>query len=94
MVTAILLMQVERTKVNDVATALAELDAVSEAYSVGGRYDVIAIVRTPTNEGLADLVTHRMNAIEGIRDTETLLAFRAYSRHDLESMFTIGLEEG
>lgn len=90
MVTAIVLMKVERLKVNDVASAVAELPGISEVYSVGGRYDLVAVIRVPSNEAMADLVTHELLKIDGIRDTETLLAFKAHSRHDLERMFSIG----
>ncbi|MFW5858073.1 MAG: Lrp/AsnC family transcriptional regulator [Planctomycetota bacterium] len=93
MVTAIVLLKVDRRRVNDVADALADLDAVSEAYSVTGRYDLVAIVRVRDNEGLADLVTRQLLPIEGILDSETLFAFRVHSRHDLEAMFNIGMDE-
>jgi len=92
MVTAIILLNVERDKVNEVAEQLADMEAISEVYSVGGRYDLVAIVRVQKNEALADLVTNRMSGLQGILDTETMLAFRAYSRHDLEHMFSIGFE--
>ncbi|MFN2366965.1 MAG: Lrp/AsnC ligand binding domain-containing protein, partial [Desulfurivibrionaceae bacterium] len=57
-----------------------------------GKYDIIAIVRVPTNEDLADLVTNKLLSMGSIRKTQTLLAFEAYSRHDLEAMFEVGLE--
>jgi DNA-binding Lrp family transcriptional regulator len=90
MVTAIVLMNVERQKVNDVAAALADLPGISEVYSVGGRYDLVAIIRVPSNEAMADMVTHELLKVDGITNTETLLAFKAHSRHDLERMFAIG----
>ncbi len=90
MVTAIVLMNVERQKVNDVAQALANLPGISEVYSVGGRYDLVAIIRVPSNEAMADMVTHELVKVDGIVNTETLLAFKAHSRHDLERMFSIG----
>ncbi|MCK9531644.1 MAG: Lrp/AsnC ligand binding domain-containing protein [Gammaproteobacteria bacterium] len=90
MVTAIVLMNVERQKVNDVAQALAGLPGISEVYSVGGRYDLVAIIRVPSNEAMADMVTHELVKVDGIVNTETLLAFKAHSRHDLERMFSIG----
>lgn len=93
MVTAIILMNVSRAAINQVAEQMVELDEISEVYSVSGRYDLIAIVRVPNNRGLATLVTEKMRDMEGITHTETLLAFKAYSRHDLASMFSIGLEE-
>ncbi|PWG64676.1 Lrp/AsnC family transcriptional regulator [Spiribacter halobius] len=91
MVTAIVLLNAARGRVNDVAETLAGLDGVSEVYSVGGRYDLVVIIRVASNEALAELVTERLQALDGIEETETLIAFRAQSRHDLESMFSIGL---
>ena len=92
MVSGIVLLKVERGAVNDVAERLAELEGISEVYSVGGRYDLVAILRVRDNDALAALVTEEMVRIDGITATETLIAFRAFSRHDLESMFAIGLE--
>ena len=91
MVTSIILIHAERTKINTVAEKLVELVGVSEVYSVSGQYDLVAIIRVKTNDELADLVTSRMYAIEGIVKTETMLAFKAYSQHDLESMFALGM---
>ncbi len=93
MLTAIILMNVERDKINATAEQMVELEEVSEVYSVSGRYDLIAIVRVPTNRGLATLVTEKMINMDGISNTETLLAFKTYSRHDLASMFSVGFEE-
>ena len=90
MVTSIILMNVERTLVNDVAERLADRPEISEVYSVSGTYDLVAIVRVPHNDDLAKLVTEHLTRVEGIEHTETMLAFRAYSRHDLEEMFAIG----
>lgn len=89
MVTAIVLLNVERHRINETAEQLAEMDGISEVYSVSGMYDLVAIVRVKTNEDLAELVTRRLLQIEAIEDTDTMLAFKAYSRHDLESMFAI-----
>lgn len=91
MVTAICLICAERGRVNEVAQALVEIDSVSEVFSVGGRFDLVAIVRVRSNEDLADVVTERMQNLAGIRETETLIAFKTQSRHDLESMFSIGM---
>ena len=92
MVTAIVLMNLERGSIQEVAEQLAALPGISEVYSVGGRYDLAALIRVKSNEDLADLVTGGMSRIGGIRSTETLIAFRAYSRHDLEAMFSVGME--
>ncbi len=92
MVSAIVLLKVSRGRINEVATKLAELDGISEVFSVAGQYDLVAVLRVPHNEALAALVTEQMLKVEGILDSETLIAFRVFSRHDLESMFSIGLE--
>jgi len=92
MMTAIVLLNTQRDKVNAVAERIAELDGVTEVYSVAGRYDLAAIVRVKDDERLADVVTRDIREIEGIEKSETLIAFRVYSRHDLERMFSIGFE--
>ena len=90
MVTAIVLLNIERGLVAAVAERLAALEEISEVYSVAGNYDAVAVVRVRANDDLARLVTEHVAAIDGIEHTETMLAFRAYSRHDLESMFSVG----
>lgn len=90
MVTAIVLMNVKRGQVPQTATTLAEMPGISEVYSVGGRFDLVAVLRVPDNEAMADLVTRRLAGLDGIEHTETLPAFQSFSRHDLESMFSIG----
>ena len=92
MVNAIVLLKAERDKVNDVAKALVELKGVSEVYSVSGRYDLVAIIRVKDNDRLADTVTNQMRKVNGILNTETMLAFQAYSHHDLDGMFSIGFD--
>ena len=92
MVTAIVLLNTERDRVNDVADALVMLDGVSEVHSVAGRYDLVAILRMADNDALAKLVTEQIRQIEGITDSETLIGFRVYSKHDLERLFSIGID--
>lgn len=91
MVTSIILINAERSKINDLAEQLADVEGISEVYSVSGSYDLIAIARISTNDDLAELVTNRMYKLEGIEKTETMLAFKAFSRHDLERMFSLGM---
>ena len=91
MLTAVMLIKTERTRTIAVGEALAEMEGISEVYTVAGRYDLVAMVRVPRNEDLADLVTGQVAELEGIRATETLMAFRTHSRHDLESLFAVGL---
>lgn len=90
MVSSIILLNVERNSINEVADKLADLEGISEVYSVAGKYDLVAIVRVKTNQDLADLVTNEMIKFKAITKTETLIAFRAISRHDLEAMFSVG----
>jgi len=89
MVTALVLLNVERDLVNTIAEKLSEMPGVSEVYSVAGRYDLAAVIRAKDNDQLADLVTNRMLMVPGILKSETIIAFRVYSKHDLESMFSL-----
>lgn len=93
MVSTVVLLNVEPIKVNEVAEELSKIEGISEVFSVAGRYDLVAIVRVATNERLADLVTSEMLKVEGIVDSETLIAFKTFSRHDLEHMFSVGFDE-
>ncbi len=93
MVSAVILLVVDKFKVNEVAERLVELPAISEVYSVAGQYDLVAVARVKDNEAIADAVTNQMLKIEGIVRSETLIAFRAYSRYSLDRMFSIGNEE-
>ncbi|MBX9609134.1 MAG: Lrp/AsnC ligand binding domain-containing protein [Gammaproteobacteria bacterium] len=92
MVTAIVLIQTRHGRAKEVAQTLADFPEISEVYSVGGSYDVVAIVRVKKNEDIADMVTERMVQVDGIERTETMIAFQTYSRHDLESVFSLGIE--
>ncbi len=90
MVTSILLLRAKRGTVKSLAEDLASRKGISEVYSVSGNFDLVAIARVPNNDALADLVTSELASIEAITHSETMLAFRAFSRHDLQSMFSIG----
>jgi DNA-binding Lrp family transcriptional regulator len=92
MVTAIVLLTVARGRVSEVAEQLAAQEGISEVYSVAGRFDLVAMVRVKANEDLADVVTKKLQRVEGIQSTETLIAFRAYSKLDLDGVFSLGFE--
>lgn len=92
MVSAIVLLNVNRNQINSVAEQLTQLKGITEVFSVAGRYDLVAVLRVMDNDSLADLVTSQMLQVEGITHSETLIAFRVFSRHDLEAMFSIGFE--
>ncbi|MGB5329304.1 MAG: Lrp/AsnC ligand binding domain-containing protein [Gammaproteobacteria bacterium] len=89
MVTFIILLNVKSNKITEIAEELASIPEISEVYSVTGIYDLVAIVRTKTNDDVAELVANRMGSIKGIKKTDTMLAFKAFSQHDLEAMFSI-----
>lgn len=90
MVHAFVLINAEPARIADLATELAEVDGVAEVYSVAGDEDLVAIVRVRHHDELADVVTRRINEHDGIVATRTLIAFQAYSRHDLEAMWDLG----
>jgi DNA-binding Lrp family transcriptional regulator len=91
LITALVLLNIEHSKVNAVAETLADMEGISEVYSVAGRFDLAVIIRTKDNEQMAKLVTNHMLKVNGILKSETLISFRVYSRHDLDSMFSIGM---
>ena len=90
MVTALVLLNLDRNQIKDVSQKLVDMHEVSEVYSVAGRYDLVAIIRVKNNEQSADTITGKFSCPEGITATETLIAFNTFSRHDLELMFSIG----
>ena len=92
MVSTVVLLNVDPPQVNRVAQAIAEIDGVSEVFSVAGRFDLVAIVRVRDNDKMAEVVTERMLEVPGIIRSETLIAFRVFSKHDLEGMFSLGIE--
>ncbi|MBF4769002.1 Lrp/AsnC ligand binding domain-containing protein [Nocardioides agariphilus] len=92
MITAIVFVKADVARIPEVAEAIAALDGVSEVYSVTGQVDLIVMVRVRRHEDVAEVVADRLNKVPGVTATETHIAFRAYSRHDLESAFALGLD--
>jgi len=92
MITAIVFIKAEVAKIPEVADQIASLDGVSEVYSVTGKVDLIAMVRVRDHDDVSAVVADKLNKIPGVSETETHIAFRAYSRHDLESAFSLGLD--
>jgi DNA-binding Lrp family transcriptional regulator len=92
MITAIVMIDAATDSIPEVAEAVAELDGVSEVYSVAGDVDLIAVVRVREFEQIAEVVAGRINKVPGVLETDTHIAFRAYSRHDLEAAFSIGFD--
>lgn len=92
MITAIVFIQAEVSQIPEVAAAIAAIEGVSEVYSVTGQIDLIAMIRVRQHEDVASVVADQLNKVDGVVDTETHIAFRAYSRHDLESTFSLGMD--
>jgi DNA-binding Lrp family transcriptional regulator len=92
MVNAIVLLKVEKARINRLAEEIASFDGVAEVYSVAGQYDVVVNIRASDDEQIATLVTDELLQVEGILSSETLIAFRTYSRDDLDGLFSVGLE--
>lgn len=93
MITAIVLVKCAVDQIDDVAQAIASLDGVTEVYSVTGEFDLVALVRVRQHDELADVIPGRLNKVDGVAATETHIAFRTYSSHDLEAAFALGLED-
>lgn len=90
MITAIVLVSVESDQIPEVAQSLADLDGVSEVYSVSGEVDLIVLVRVRQFDDIASVIAGRISKVPGVLHTDTHIAFRAYSRHDLDAAFAIG----
>ena len=93
MITAIVHIDCVTDSIPEVAQTLANIDGVSEVYSVAGNVDLIAIVRVREFEEIAEVIAGHVSKVEGVVNTETHIAFRAYSRHDLEEAFAIGFAD-
>lgn len=92
MITAIVLIKAEPQFIKKCATRLAGIEGVSQVYSVSGEWDLVALVEVTDYEAVATVVTEHITTVEGIRSTQTLTAFRAYSKKDMEQAWDIGLE--
>ena len=91
-ITAIVMISAAVDQIPEVAQRIADLEGVSEVYSVTGAIDLIVLVRVSGHEQVAEVVADRLNKVLGVRETETHIAFRAYSSHDLEAAFAIGAD--
>jgi DNA-binding Lrp family transcriptional regulator len=91
-ITAIVFVKADVSRIPEVAEQIAELGGVSEVYSVTGHIDLIAMVRVRHHEDVSTVVADRLNKVDGVLSTETHIAFRSYSSHDLEAAFSLGLD--
>jgi DNA-binding Lrp family transcriptional regulator len=92
-ITAVVLINAAVDAIPEIAEQVSEIDGVTEVYSVAGDVDLVAIVRVRAHEDLADVIAARLNKVPGIVATQTLIAFRTYSKHDLEAAFSLGFDD-
>ncbi|MDQ3627901.1 MAG: Lrp/AsnC ligand binding domain-containing protein [Actinomycetota bacterium] len=93
MITAIVFVNADVAHIPEIAEQIASLEGISEVYSVTGHIDLIAMVRVRVHDDIARVVADQLNKIPGVQSTETHIAFRAYSQHDLEATFSLGLDD-
>jgi DNA-binding Lrp family transcriptional regulator len=92
-ISAIVLIKADVAHIPEAAAAIAEIEGITEVYSVTGNVDLIAVARVSKHEDFANVIADRLNKVQGVQETETHIAFRTYSSQDLEAAFAIGLDE-
>lgn len=92
MLTAIVLVKTSADRIPEVAGQISEIPGISEVYSVTGDWDLIAMVRVHRHEDLADVIADRLSKVDGVVGTNTNIAFRTYSKHDIEAAFSLGID--
>jgi DNA-binding Lrp family transcriptional regulator len=92
-ITAIVFVSAAVDRIPEVAEQIAALPGVTEVYSVTGEIDLIALIRVKSHDDIADVVADRLNKVDGVLATETHVAFRTYSQHDLEAAFSLGIND-
>ncbi|WP_323958466.1 Lrp/AsnC family transcriptional regulator [Arthrobacter sp. JZ12] len=92
MITAFVLIQTDASRIPETAQEISEIEGISEVYSVTGDWDLIAMARVNRHEDLADVIADRLSKVEGVESTTTHIAFRSYSKHDLDAAFTLGFD--
>ena len=93
MITAIVFIQADVSRLSEIAESIADISGVSEVYSVTGDTDLVAMVQVAEHEALADVIADRISKVAGVRNTRTYISFRTYSRQDLETAFSLGLDD-
>lgn len=92
MVNAFVLLKAEPARITELASELADLEGVAEVYSVAGDVDLVAIIRVRHHDDLAEVVTRHISTLSGVVDTRTMIAFKAFSKHDLDAMWSLGAD--
>lgn len=93
MITAVVLINAAVDAIPEIAEQVSGIEGVTEVYSVAGDVDLVAMVRVRAHEDLADVIAGRLNKVPGILSTQTLIAFRTYSKHDLDAAFSLGFDD-
>ena len=93
MITAIVLVKTDVARIPETAEVIAQIPEVTEVYSVTGEFDLVAMIRVRAHDELSDVIPGTLNRLPGVTHTETHIAFRTYSRLDLEAAFAIGYSE-
>jgi DNA-binding Lrp family transcriptional regulator len=91
-ITAIVQVKAAVDRIPEIAEAITAIEGVSEVYSVTGEFDLIVMVRVPHHNDLAEVIPGKVNKVPGVAHTATHIAFRTYSKNDLDAAFSIGLE--
>ncbi|EMY35586.1 AsnC family transcriptional regulator [Arthrobacter crystallopoietes BAB-32] len=92
MVTAFVFIQTDSSRIPECAQEISEIDGIAEVYSVTGEWDLIAVARVSKHEDLADAIADKLSKVPGVEATTTHIAFRTYSKHDLDAAFSLGFD--
>ena len=89
MLTAIVLINVQRGKVKEVSEKLMTTEGVTQVYSLAGEYDLATMVHVKVTEKhvLSEIVTERIGHMEGIHHTKTLFVLDTQSKIDLDKVY-------
>ncbi|MFN2526806.1 MAG: Lrp/AsnC family transcriptional regulator [Actinomycetota bacterium] len=93
MITTVVLAVCDIHRIPETAQTIADIDEVTEVYSVAGDYDLVIMVRVKEHDDLARVVSEEIARVPGVQRTQTLVAFKVYSRHDMDALFSLGFEE-
>lgn len=93
MITTVVLAVCDIHRIPETAQTIADIEEVTEVYSVAGDYDLVIMVRVKEHEDLARVVSEEIARVPGVERTQTLVAFKVYSRHDMDALFSLGFEE-
>ncbi|MFT8357375.1 MAG: Lrp/AsnC ligand binding domain-containing protein [Bifidobacterium aquikefiri] len=92
MADAIVLISAESQKINEVAQSIVEIPGVKDVYSVAGDIDLVAVVSAAAFDDLTDIIPGGIAKVDGVLSTQTLMAFKTYSRKEMKAAFELGLD--